>query len=60
MISSKQKIAADRERKAEYAEYRGILQNIAKDTEATDTDRLQAIDLIMQMDKNGVPPVYNC
>lgn len=58
MVTAKQKIEADRERKAEYTEYRVILNNIAKDTEANDADRLQAIDLIMQMDKDGVPPVY--
>lgn len=58
MITSKQKIAADQERKAEYAGYREVLQGIANDTEAIDADRLQAIDLIMRMDKEGVPSVY--
>lgn len=58
MITSKQKIAADRERKAEYAGYRKVLQGIANDTEAIDADRLKAIELIMKLDKEGVPQVY--
>lgn len=58
MITSKQRIAAEKERQAEYAEYRGILSGIAKDTEAADTDRLQAIELLMTLDRDGVPKVY--
>ena len=58
MIKAKDKVQADRERKAEYTEYRGILSGIAKDTEAADADRLQAIHLILTLDREGVPPVY--
>ena len=58
MTSSKDKVQAERERKAEYKEYRGILSGIAKDTEAADADRLQAIELIMTLDRAGIPPVY--
>ena len=58
MITAKQNIAANRARKAEYTEYRAILSSIANDTEANNADRLQAIDLIMKIDKEGVPPVY--
>ena len=58
MVTSKEKIQANKEREAEYMEYRGILSGIAKDTETADADRLQAIELIMIMDRAGVPPVY--
>ena len=58
MINSKDKAQAERERKAEYKEYRGILSGIAKDNEAADADRLQAIELIMTLDRGGIPPVY--
>lgn len=58
MIKAKDKIQAEQERKAEYTEYRGILSGIAKDTEAADADRLQAIKLILTLDREGVPPVY--
>lgn len=58
MVNSKDKVKAERERKEEYKEYRGILSGIAKDTEAADADRLQAIELIMTLDRAGIPPVY--
>ena len=58
MITGKEKAQAEKERKAEYKEYRDILSGIAKDTEAADADRLQAIELITVMDRAGVPPVY--
>ena len=58
MITSKEKIAKEKERKTEYTEYRGILSGIAKDTEAADADRVHAIELINMIDREGVPPVY--
>ena len=53
MITSKEKIAKEKERKAEYTEYRGILSGIAKDTEAADADRVHAIELINMMSTLG-------
>lgn len=58
MVTGKERVQAARERRAEYAEYRGILSGIAKNTEAADADRLQAIGLLMTLDREGVPPVY--
>lgn len=58
MITSKEKIQAEKERRAEYAEYRGILSTIAKNSEAAAADRIKAINLIMTLDKAGVPTVY--
>lgn len=58
MITSKERIAKEKERKAEYEEYRGILSGIAKDTEAADADRIHAIELINMIDREEVPLVY--
>ena len=51
MITSKERIAKEKERQAEYTEYRGILSGIAKDTEAADADRVHAIELINTIDR---------
>ena len=58
MITSKEKIAAERARKAEYQEMRSHLMMMIKDEDTADADRVHAIELVMTLDREGVPPVY--
>lgn len=58
MIKAEEKIKANRARGEEYKIYRENLAKIANSEDTADTDRIHAIELIMTLDRDGVPPVY--
>lgn len=58
MVNSKVKAEANRARRLEYEGYRAILTGIANNQDAIDNDRIHAIELIMTLDREGVPPKY--
>jgi hypothetical protein len=51
MVTSKEKIARERAKKAEYKEMREQLFQIKADPEATAADKIAAINLIMKIDE---------
>ncbi len=59
MVSGKSIVAAEKERKAEYEDMRRHLMQIATGENTNDHDRVHAIEVVMAMDRYGVPPVYS-
>lgn len=51
MVTSKEKIARERAKKAEYKEMREQLFQIKADPEVTAADKIAAINLIMKIDE---------
>ena len=58
MVTSKEKIARERAKKAEYKEMREQLFQIKADTEATAADKIAAINLIMKIDEMYIGGFY--
>lgn len=58
MVTSKEKIARERAKKAEYKEMREQLFQIKVDPEATAADKIAAINLIMKIDEMYIGGFY--
>lgn len=54
MKTSKERIEEQRQRKVEYAKMRSVLLDIVDDDEASNTDKIAAVNMIYRID-NGVP-----
>lgn len=57
--SSREIISAARKRREEYKLMRDALMNIALATDATNADRIAAINTIRLIDAEGVPSIMN-
>lgn len=58
MKTSKEKVQEERARKAEYQDMRNRLMEIIQGNDTADADRIHAIELVINLDRDGVPPVY--
>ncbi len=52
MKTSKKRIEEQRQRKAEYAKMRAILLDIVNNETASNTDKIAAVNMIYQIDKD--------